>query len=221
MKTRMARFAGALAVLLLLSTAGPAHAILLEPGESQTYNFEVPGRPGFTATVEITLVSITTSQIVFDIDVTNTSSDSSGVITSFGFEINSGAVVTGGSISDIGGATDVDVFTTLTANDDLTGNFPDMDFCAFPNQCVGGNVNNGLDPGQTDLFRITADGTFNGEFTDIVLTAMKFQTDPDSFEIPGTPGDGGGGSAEVPVPATLILLGAGLVGMAALSRLGR
>jgi hypothetical protein len=179
-----------------------------------------------SATATITVFDLTATQLLLDVVLTNTSPEISNGdprITSFGLGINPN--ISGGSVSDIGGGTDVDALTGFSMS-----NFPGfqgVEFCAMSgNNCAGGG-SGGLDSGNpdlTDAFRFTLNFTNPNLSNEVTLSqfALKYQGGPpgpggDSYEIPGPPGNGGPPTppTQVPAPGTLLLLGAGLMGMAA------
>ncbi len=100
-----------------------------------------------------------------------------------------------------------------------------MDICIFPdeqsNSCNGGNVNNGLLAGASDLLTLTLTGNFvgqNGSISTVMLSEfpVKFQGDWGSFEVPGGIDccDGTPPGSSVPEPASLglAILGVGMFG---------
>jgi hypothetical protein len=179
-----------------------------------------------SATATITVFDLTSTQLLLDVVLTNTSPEISNGdprITSFGLGINPN--ISGGSVSDIGGGTDVDALTGFSMS-----NFPGfqgVELCAVSgNNCAGG-ASGGLESGNpdlTDAFRFTLNFTNPNLSNELTLSqfALKYQGGPpgpggDSFQIPGTPGNGEPPipPTQVPGPGTLMLVGAGLMGMAA------
>ena len=146
-----------------------------------------------TATATFTITSFDASSIVMDILLDNTFDPNLGVnsILSFGFQVDPD--VDGASIVNAADPNNIIWTHELTA--DLTGNFQDLDICVFPdaqnNSCNGGNVNNGLPAGASDLLTLTLTGDFTspntGEISTVMLSQfpVKFQGDFGSFEVPG------------------------------------
>jgi hypothetical protein len=83
-----------------------------------------------------------------------------------------------------------------------------------------GTCNQGAAPGTSDSGALCAGQTGTLSFSfgpaltsiDLGLTVVKFQTEVGSFEPTGTPGD------PVPEPASLVLLGSGMLGAAGFVR---
>jgi hypothetical protein len=187
-------------------------ALLLAVGASTTANaatisaagdtFTVSGSgsvPNQTGTVSFTavftVISYSTTQISLGIDLTNTTVVPNGditqaVLTAFGFATtpdSTSATGTTQGVNDSG--TDADVFTFY----DL-GALPSLgqiEVCTqantIQNQCAGGNINEGLDAGDQDLFVINIfnNGTGFGTSTEITDVGAKFQTNVGSTEFTG------------------------------------
>ena len=151
-----------------------------------------------------------------NVAIDNTFDPNLGVnsIMSFGFyadpDIDSATVVNHDDPDNL-------VWTSML-DTNLTGNFKQLDVCLFPdaqsNSCNGGNVNNGLVAGASDLLTLTLTGNFVGPDGTVSLVMLsefpvKFQGDWGSYEVPGQVGC----CTQVPEPSTLALglLGVGLV----------
>jgi hypothetical protein len=184
-----------------------------------------------TASATITIFDLTTTQALIDISLTNTSPIISGGdprITAFGLGIDPNANLALATVTDIGGGGDVDALTTFSAS-----NFPGfqgVEFCATSGNNCGGGGSGGIDatnPDSTDQFRFTLPFLVPNTSGQINLSqfAVKIQGGPQgqSFEVPGggfggsggSGGNGGsGGPGQVPGPASLLLIGTGLLGVA-------
>jgi hypothetical protein len=162
-----------------------------------------------TATVDITVFDVANGSVQLDIDISNSSSGGGQTnrITVFGLGIDPNQ--TGGSISDLGGVSDVDALTSFD-----TGNFPGfslVEFCATsgPNCAAGGG--GGIQSGEEDKFRFTLTGGYTaGGTIDLSQFAFKFQGGVASYEKPGSYE----GATSVPVPPSVALLATGLLGLA-------
>ncbi len=166
-----------------------------------------------SATIDFTLTALTANSATFALSVSN---DSSGPgtnrLVSFGITTVDPAL-TGASTT--GGVWDASIDTVLPT-------FQTVDLCIWSsNGCPGGGINNGLGEGLSNSFFLTL--TTAGDFTNgISFTSpygAKFQdvgVTGESFEfagcIVGTPGCGGGGQTEIPEPASIALVGLGLLG---------
>jgi hypothetical protein len=206
--------AAALAATIATGTA-PAFATPISTGTTidVSYDQAVTGHPDLTATLALTVESITSSQITLGVDIANTTSTlfTSGRLTGLGWD--SSVLPTG--------ATD----TSSVYNVYLGQNFPanqSVNLClSSGNTCAGGS-NGGLSPSQSDLFTLTMIGNFAGSTIDFSNFAAKFQTAVGSFETSGTittgctgtscgGGGGGGGGGSVPEPSTFAIFGTALL----------
>ena len=183
----------------------------LEAGDHFTLNVStIVGPDTLTATALVSIFAIGTAFTLIDVDLSN---DSTGAnrITSFGMAIKPDTLL--GFVTDRGGSSDTDALRGFG-----TSNFPGfqlVEFCATSgSNCTGGG-SGGLLPGQDDRFRFTLLGFFSNDATiDLGQFAFKFQGGADSYQLPGQPDVPNG---QVPQPAALLVLGAGLLALAAVS----
>jgi hypothetical protein len=189
-----------------------AYAITgLQAGDQFTLNVSrTIGADTLSATALVSIFAIGTAYTLIDVDLSN---DSSGAnrITHFGMAIEPDALL--GFVSDRGGSGDTDALRGFG-----TSNFPGfqlVEFCATSgSNCAGGGAG-GLLPGKDDQFRFTLLGFFSNDGTiDLGQFAFKFQGGADSYQLPGQPDVPNG---QVPQPAALIVLGAGLLALTAVS----
>lgn len=149
-------------------------------------------------------------------------------IMSFGFGINPNA--TGVSLVNTtdngtaGGGGDLNSAALVTQQG--SSNIPslaNLEICAFGvlnGNCSGGSVNEGVQAGESDAFKLVLTGTW-GSTADIAPLGFKFQGTYGSYEFYGTfdqpPVPPGGGRLPEPATGLLVLAAAGL-GMRAATR---
>lgn len=200
---------------------------LNDPGDTMfEVNWSVPAgvqtangvpNPTLTANAKFTVTAFNATTLQLGIDIKNTTVLPPGSfntnVLSFGFNIDPNA--TSASATDSNG----DVVTWEAA---IAQNFPSfqtIDVCVWAaNGCTGGNINQGLAAGASDLLTLTLTGNFAApQGSGNTLVAMisdfplKFQGTWGSYEVPGNTGCcGGGGDHQVPEPTTLSLAMLGL-----------
>ena len=162
-----------------------------------------------TATSTWSISSYSASEIVIDIDIFNTTILGDGLdnaaITAFGFGVSPDAT----GVLSSAGAVFNEIGTGSGPQQTFPGGFKDIDICLYYQNCSGGNINDGLQAGDSDSLQITLMGTF-GSSTDLLFYPAKFQSNLGSFQP--------GGTTNIPEPTASLLLGTGLIGMMLLRR---
>lgn len=167
-----------------------------------------------SATVTFTLNALTAAQAIFGVEVSNNSfGPGNNRLMSFGIDIVSPTLIS----SAANGGWDATRNTNFPT-------FQTVDLCIWDGSNCSGGGNQGVGEGQTESFALTLGTTGNFLTNGISFTspyAVKFQsvgTVGDSSEfagcIVGTPNCG---PTQVPEPASIALVGLGLLG-AALAR---
>ena len=152
----------------------------------------VVGSEDLSATGNFEILSFSTTQIVMEIAISNTTVLSSSLtnadLLSLGFGVSLDAVATFVSLGDtFDGVTD-----GSGQNQTYPGNFKGIDVCVFGQGCNGGGVAEGLHAGESDVFRLSLAGDFSNLTAHLLYFGAKFQTNVGSFEP--------GGSALSPSP---------------------
>ncbi|MFB2894430.1 cistern family PEP-CTERM protein [Aerosakkonemataceae cyanobacterium BLCC-F50] len=163
----------------------------LVPAGTQGSNGTLPVALSTLATIQVK--SFTSSALTLGISFNNTTqlsnSLSNASIVSFGFGVSPNA--TGVSVNGSSVFTEAVV---QTGQQMFPGGFKQIDVCVYAaNNCSGGNVNQGLQAGQSTTFDITifSDSFYNStQRTNVVTLSdfpVKFQTSVGSFESAGVP----------------------------------
>lgn len=138
----------------------------------------------------MTVLGFTKNELSLQVDFfNNTDRSYQASIVSFGFGVNPNA--TGVSFGQVGST--FDSAEIQTGQQNFPGGFKQIDVCVFgANNCSGGNINEGLQSGQSDSFILNITGDFynpNSDRSEVTLSdlAIKFQTQDGSYELAGVP----------------------------------
>jgi len=202
------------ALLFALSFLSPANATVItfsSLSDSHSIFFSTThDGASLLGSVDLTLTSWTATEAVFSVSVSNNSfGPGTNRLMSFGIEVVT-PTLTGASGS---GDWDADIDTTLPS-------LSKVDLCIFSSTgCPGGDIKDGLGEGESDVFTLTL--TSLGDFTDGISFTSPYGV---KFQDVGLSGESYEFTActrteecshDVPEPATLILVGLGLLGAAA------
>lgn len=178
------------------------------------------------ASAKYTVTGFTTNTLSLDIEISNDTDLSAypgtnSAILSFGFGIDPNVdsySLASGSVFDM---------AEIAADPSQTypGGFKQIDVCIFSEGCNGGDVNSGLQASSSDTLSIDlhwANGIDTPDAT-LLYFPLKFQGTWGSYELAGcvdgcTPPPPPPPEGNTPAPATLALMGIGLVGFAAARR---
>jgi hypothetical protein len=172
---------------------------------------EGPGHPVapagtiLSATAIWTVTSYSSSQVNIGVTITNTTSipvtGHTGHVLSFGFYSSPDATV---ALLSSGAK-----FDGISQGGNFPGGFLNIGACIYAaNNCSGGNINQGLHEGASDAFILAFTGSNFANGLSVDTFPIKFQGDYGSYEF------GANGNGRLPVPPTLILLGAGMLAWA-------
>jgi hypothetical protein len=204
---------GATAAMALALASGttPALAVPLAVGTdiSVAWDRPVTGEPDLNATLDLTVESMTSSQIVLGVDIANTTSPlfPSAQLTAIGWQ-SSPLATRASDTSAIYGAFPNQNFPTHSS----------LNLCLSSGAvCAGGSA--GLSPSQADLSTLTLDGSFAGAAIDFSNFAAEFQTNIDTFNPIGwitgictsNCSGGAGGGAGIPEPSSLSIFGVAML----------
>lgn len=201
---------GAVFGCALMAAPAANAAFLLSSGASTTINLSGNvGGTALSATAAINVTSFSASQIVASFTLTNTTPSATpgqNRLVSFGFDFEPSvgifSVVANTIVSGWG----------VTANSQIPS-YGNVDVCAWDgNNCSGGS-NDGVGEGLSESFVLTFSGSFTQPlaFDGFVARYQSIGANGLSGFITQTPN--GPDPGPVPEPATLALLGAGLVGL--------
>jgi hypothetical protein len=187
----------------------------------------IPDFPTLRAEASLTVTSITSTQVVLDIILDNQTDPLQNVaglvapIVSFGMELDGFG---SGLLSGAGTSLDTYATNNIAGGPGLT-----VDFCASTDPaCNSGSQADAIGIGGTDSFQFTLSGSFDpGRGITLSNFATKWQTNYDALVTPDDPAVTSGNSSleqpglpgnPTPEPGTALLLGAGLIGLAANNR---
>ncbi len=136
-----------------------------------------------SAEATITVDAFTSNSLSLTFEMKNTTEDFQASLTGLAFGVDPN----GTTNAKIKSFTKGKVFDNFTPTTKFHG-FKDLAVCVSSDGCNGGNIKNGLNQGQTDIFKLVLAGNF-GTAPSVKLTAFpaKFQTQTGSFTAAGVP----------------------------------
>lgn len=212
MTTKLHKTASSALVAALLSLfSATSHATVISAGSNNPLAFSWSYNSGaaglLTGNGTMTLSGFNSVALTVNVTLNNTSSPASDRLTAFGFGINPDAT----SIGFVDAADGGMVNATLAKIPSLSA----IEVCSWGGQNCNGGANGGILGGGSDTFAIVLGGTW-GSSVDVAPIGFKYQTGVGSFEFTtnggSNGGGGGGGGGAIPEPASLLLMGAGLIG---------
>lgn len=213
----------AIACAAITSYAAPAKAVVIAgTGDDFTIDWvlaanqsdndggvTVPGTLSATASFDVAI--FTSTQIKFNIVFENTttlpqSTLTQARVTAFGIGVTPNPTSATFADDADGGFTGGEV---QSPNQNFPGGFSNIDVCIKSGTACSGS-GGGVDAGGSDSFMLTIFGDFSAGSVVLDPFPIKFQTNLGSLEF--------GGQIRVPEPTTLMLFGAGLLGLGAIAR---
>jgi hypothetical protein len=221
MKDRNMKQLSKLIAFSLFAMSSVAHATIInDTSDDFTVNWSksIDATHTLKASANFDVISFTSTKTIFDITLSNltNSGNFNAAIMAFGLYTD----------NELQGASITNNTTGATWNlDTSSGNFPggfhDIDLCLFAaNNCSGGNINQGLQAGQTDSFRLSLSylSARSLILDDTANSPIKFQTQNGSFEFAGTDNDHCDPVNNVPEPNVLWMIAIGILGLTGFSR---
>ena len=183
-------------------------------GDTALVSFSNPNAPpSLTGTVSYTVSAISDTSITFNVTVANTSTTGTATgIVATGFQTTAPAIttlsITNNNINP--------VFTQALSDVNAPGGFNTVELCvANGGNCPSANPPR-LNEGASETFALTLNSVANGSNQFVMTTSfIRFAGELGSFTFGGGPGQ------TLPVPASLPLVGAGMIAWSLARRLTR
>jgi hypothetical protein len=209
MRPTKAVLATASAAFVFLSA--PSHALLIN--SSDTYSFSWSHDTGsslLTGNGSFSVTGFNSNLLSIGVTLDNTSQtggQGGERLTAFGFGVDPNATSIGFLDNGDGGMT-----SASWAMGALPSNVVGIEICSFGGQNCAGGANGGIFAGGSDFFTILLGGDW-GSSVNIDPIGLRYQTGYGSYTFGATVPP-----TNVPEPATLTMLGAGLLALAASRR---